>query len=108
MEGVTIGFEGEDAEMQDAMSFLGNSLVISMFLILLILVAQFNSFGKTLIILTEVLFSIIGVLVGMALFDMDFSVIMMGVGIVALAGIVVRNGILLVEFTDILRERVWR
>ena len=105
VEGVTIGFEGEDAEMQDAMSFLGNSLVISMFLILLILVAQFNSFGKTLIILTEVLFSIIGVLVGMALFDMDFSVIMMGVGIVALAGIVVRNGILLVEFTDILRER---
>lgn len=104
-EGVTIGFEGEDAEMMDAMSFLGNSLIISMFLILLILVAQFNSFGKTLIILTEVVFSIIGVLVGMAIFNMDFSVIMMGVGIVALAGIVVRNGILLVEFTDILRER---
>jgi multidrug efflux pump subunit AcrB len=104
-EGVTVGFAGEDAEMMDAMSFLGNSLVISMFLILLILVAQFNSFGKPLIILTEVVFSIIGVLVGMAVFNMDFSVIMMGVGIVALAGIVVRNGILLVEFTDILRER---
>ena len=104
-EGVTVGFAGEDAEMMDAMSFLGNSLIISMFLILLILVAQFNSFGKPLIILTEVVFSIIGVLLGMAIFKMDFSVIMMGVGIVALAGIVVRNGILLVEFTDILRER---
>ncbi len=104
-DGITVGFEGEDAEMMDAMSFLGNSLVISMFLILLILVAQFNSFGKPLIILTEVLFSVIGVLLGMAIFEMDFSVIMMGVGIVALAGIVVRNGILLVEFTDILRER---
>jgi multidrug efflux pump subunit AcrB len=104
-DGVIVGFAGEDAEMMDAMSFLGNSLVISMFLILLILVAQFNSIGKPLIILTEVLFSIIGVLVGMAIFNMDFSVIMMGVGIVALAGIVVRNGILLVEFTDILRER---
>ena len=51
------------------------------------------------------IFSIIGVLLGMYIFDMDFSVIMMGVGIVALAGIVVRNGILLVEFTDILRDR---
>jgi multidrug efflux pump len=104
-DGVTVNFAGEDAEMMDAMSFLGNSLIISLFIILLILVTQFNSFGKALIILTEVAFSIIGVLLGMALFNMDFSVIMMGVGIVALAGIVVRNGILLVEFTDHLRER---
>jgi len=104
-EGVTVSFAGEDAEMMDAMSFLGNSLIISLFIILLILVTQFNSFGKTLIILTEVVFSIIGVLLGMAIFNMDFSVIMMGVGIVALAGIVVRNGILLVEFTDHLREK---
>jgi multidrug efflux pump len=102
-DGVTVGFAGEDAEMMDAMNFLGRSLIISLFIILLILVTQFNSFGKTLIILTEVVFSIIGVLLGMAIFNMDFSVIMMGVGIVALAGIVVRNGILLVEFTDVLR-----
>ncbi len=102
-EGVSVGFAGEDAEMMDAMNFLGRSLIISLFIILLILVTQFNSFGKTLIILTEVVFSIIGVLLGMAIFNMDFSVIMMGVGIVALAGIVVRNGILLVEFTDVLR-----
>ncbi|MEZ4920422.1 MAG: efflux RND transporter permease subunit [Saprospiraceae bacterium] len=104
-DGVTVSFAGEDAEMIDAMNFLGRSLLISLLLILLILVNQFNSFGKTIIILTEVVFSIIGVLLGMAVFNMDFSIIMMGVGIVALAGIVVRNGILLVEFTDILRER---
>lgn len=104
-EGVTVGFAGEDAEFLDAASFLGRSLLISIGIILLILVIQFNSIGKTLIIMTEVVFSIIGVLLGMAIFDMDFSVIMMGVGIVALAGIVVRNGILLVEYTDILRER---
>ncbi len=103
-EGVTIGFAGEDAEMMDAINFLGRSLVISIFIILLILVAQFNSIGKTLIIMTEVVFSVIGVLLGMAIFNMDFVVIMMGVGIVALAGIVVRNGILLVEFTDKLRH----
>ena len=103
-DGVTIGFAGEDAEMLDAINFLGRSLVISIFIILLILVAQFNSIGKTLIIMTEVVFSVIGVLLGMAIFKMDFVVIMMGVGIVALAGIVVRNGILLVEFTDKLRH----
>ncbi len=103
-EGVTVGFAGEDAEFLDAVSFLGRSLVISIFIILIILVTQFNSIGKTLIIMTEVVFSIIGVLLGMAIFNMDFSVIMMGVGIVALAGIVVRNGILLVEFTDKLRS----
>ncbi|MBV6442926.1 MAG: efflux RND transporter permease subunit [Haliscomenobacteraceae bacterium CHB4] len=104
-EGVKVAFAGEDQEFVDAFNFLGNSLIISLFMILLILVTQFNSIGKTLIILTEVVFSIIGVLLGLAIFNMDFSVIMMGVGIVALAGIVVRNGILLVEFTDILRER---
>lgn len=104
-EGVTVQFAGEDAEMLDAMTFLGRSLVISVFIILLILITQFNSIGKTLIIMTEVVFSIIGVLLGMWIFNMDFSVIMMGVGIVALAGIVVKNGILLVEFTDELRNR---
>lgn len=103
-EGVRVGFAGEDAEMIDAISFLGRSLVISVFIILIILMIQFNSMGKVMIIMTEVVFSIIGVLLGMALFDMDFSVIMMGMGIVALAGIVVRNGILLVEFTDKLRH----
>jgi multidrug efflux pump subunit AcrB len=105
VDGVTVGFAGEDQEMQDAMSFLGRSLIISIFIILLILMIQFNSIGKTLIIMTEVVFSIIGVLLGLWIFNMDFSVIMMGVGIVALAGIVVKNGILLVEFTDELRAR---
>jgi multidrug efflux pump subunit AcrB len=104
-EGVTVGFAGQDAEMMDSFSFLGNSLIISIFIILIILMIQFDSIGKTLIIMSEVVFSIIGVLLGMALTGMDFSVIMSMVGIVALAGIVVRNGILLVEYTDILRER---
>lgn len=104
-DGVTVGFAGQDAEMEESFSFLGSSLVISIFIILLILITQFNSVGKMLIIMTEVVFSIIGVLLGMALFDMDFSVIMSMVGIVALSGIVVRNGILLVEYTDILREQ---
>ncbi|MFM8489897.1 MAG: efflux RND transporter permease subunit, partial [Bacteroidota bacterium] len=104
-EGVIVGFAGQDAEMKESFSFLGTSLLISIFIILLILITQFNSIGKMIIIMTEVVFSIIGVLLGMTIMDMDFSVIMSMVGIVALSGIVVRNGILLVEYTDILRQQ---
>ncbi|MDX2133207.1 MAG: efflux RND transporter permease subunit [Saprospiraceae bacterium] len=104
-DGVSIGFGGEQEEQAEAAAFLGNSLMLSMLMILLILITQFNSFGKTIIILTEVVFSVVGVLLGLAVFNMDFSIVMMGIGIVALAGIVVRNGILLVEFTDHLRAQ---
>jgi multidrug efflux pump subunit AcrB len=104
-EGVTAELTGEKEEQKDAASFLGRSLMISIFIILMILVVQFNSFGKTLIILSEIILSIIGVLLGLAIFNMDLSIVMTGIGIVALAGIVVRNGILLVEFTDNLVER---
>ena len=87
------------------MSFLGTALLISLGLIFMILVIQFNSIGKPIIILSEIVFSIIGVLLGFALFKMGFSIVMTGIGVVALAGIVVRNGILLVEFTELLREQ---
>ncbi len=103
--GVIIDLKGSQEEQEEAGRFLGTALLISMGLILLILITQFNSIGRTVIILIEVLFAIIGVLLGLALFKMDFSVVMMGIGIVALAGIVVRNGILLVEFTDHLLEK---
>lgn len=101
-EGVSASMTGEQEEQAESMSFLLNSLLISIGLIFLILVTQFNSRAKPLIILIEILFSIIGVLLGFVLFRMEMSIIMTGIGIVALAGIVVRNGILLVEFTDIL------
>jgi len=104
-EGVTAELTGEKEEQKEAASFLGKSLMISIFIILMILVLQFNSFGKTLIILSEIILSIIGVLLGLAIFNMDLSIVMTGMGIVVLAGIVVRNGILLVEFTDNLLER---
>jgi multidrug efflux pump subunit AcrB len=71
---------------------------------LLILVLQFNAVGKPLIILSEILFSIIGVLMGTALFKMDMSIVMTGVGIIALGGVVVRNGILLIEFAEMARK----
>ena len=102
-EGVSIVMGGEQEEQKETGSFLGVAMLISIGLIIIILVTQFDSVGKPLIILTEIFFSIIGVLLGTAIFKMDMSIVMTGVGIIALAGIVVRNGILLVEFTDLLR-----
>lgn len=104
-EGVEIKFAGSQEEQAETMSFLGTALLISLGLIFMILVIQFNSIGKPVIILSEIVFSIIGVLLGFAIFKMGFSIVMTGIGVVALAGIVVRNGILLVEFTELLREQ---
>jgi len=104
-EAVTVKMTGEQEDQKESQDFLQLALLISLGLIFLTLVTQFNSVSKTLIILSEVIFSLIGVLLGFSIFNMDISIIMTGVGIVALAGIVVRNGILLVEFTEVLREQ---
>jgi multidrug efflux pump subunit AcrB len=85
------------------MAFLSKAMMLCLFLIMFILITQFNSMGKALIIVSEVVFSLIGVFLGYMIFGMTISIIMTGMGIVALSGIVVRNGILLVEFTDRLK-----
>ncbi|HEY6082194.1 MAG TPA: efflux RND transporter permease subunit, partial [Chitinophagaceae bacterium] len=103
--GITAKMGGDQQDQQETMSFLGHAMLISIGLIFLILVTQFNSLSKPLIILSEIIFSIIGVLIGVSIFKMDLSIVMSGIGIVALAGIVVRNGILLVEFTDLMLEQ---
>lgn len=102
-DGVSIIMAGEQEEQKETSDFLGNALLISLAIMFLILVTQFNSFSKPVIILSEIIFSIIGVLLGIAIFKMDLSIVMCGVGIVALGGIVVRNGILIVEFIELLR-----
>ncbi len=104
-DGVVIKMGGAQEEQAETSAFLGMALGIAFFLILIILVIQFNSIGKPLIILSEIVFSVIGVLLGITIFQMEMSVVMMGVGIVALAGIVVRNGILLVEFADLMIDQ---
>jgi len=103
--GVEIKMGGQAEEQAETAAFLGWALMASIGLIVVILVTQFNSIGKPIIILSEILFSVIGVFLGLAIFGGNVSIIMTGVGIVALAGIVVRNGILIVEFTEILKER---
>lgn len=102
--GVEIVMTGEQEQQAETAGFLGTAMLASIGLIIIILVTQFNSISKPIIILSEIIFSVIGVLLGIAIFGMNFSVVMTGIGIVALAGIVVRNGILLVEFTELLRE----
>ena len=103
--GVTIRQTGEGEQQKETVAFLNKALMIALMLILFTLVLQFNSVSKSVIILTEIVFSVIGVLLGIAISGMDISSIMTGIGIVGLAGIVVKNGILVIEFTDELRAR---
>jgi multidrug efflux pump subunit AcrB len=103
--GVTIKQSGESEQQAETMSFLGMSLIIALLSIFLILVLQFGSMSKSFIVLTEIFFSVIGVFLGYAITGMTMATIMVGVGIVGLAGIVIKNGILLIEFTDELRGR---
>lgn len=99
--GVQIRMGGEQEEQKETGLFLGRAMLFSMLLIFAVLMAQFNSFSRTIIIMSEIILSVIGVLLGIGIFKMDFVIVMTGIGIVALAGIVVRNGILLIEFADI-------
>jgi multidrug efflux pump subunit AcrB len=105
---VTIKQTGESEQQAETMSFLGTALLTALLLIFLILVLQFNSLSKPFIVLTEIFFSIIGVLIGYAITGMSMATIMVGVGIIGLAGIVIKNGILLIEFTDELRGRGYK
>jgi multidrug efflux pump subunit AcrB len=104
-DGVTIKQTGEGEQQAETGAFLFKALIIALAAILGVLVLQFNSVSKAVIILNEILFSVIGVILGFAITKMEVSVIMTGLGIVGLAGIVVKNGILVIEFTDELRER---
>ncbi len=104
-EDVEIKLTGEKEDQKETMAFFSKAMILALLIIIFILITQFNSWSKTIIILSEVVFSIIGVLLGFMITDMTISIIMTGMGVIALGGIVVRNGILLVEFTDVLKER---
>lgn len=99
---VEIKMTGEQEQQEETSAFLNVAFMVAVGLIFMILVIQFNSLSKPLIILSEIVLSVIGVLIGFSLFKMSISIVMTGIGLMALAGIVVRNGILLVEFTDLL------
>ncbi|MEK0442659.1 MAG: hypothetical protein RL403_1637, partial [Bacteroidota bacterium] len=104
-EGITIKYTGEQEEQAKSQAFLLRALGIAIALIFLIIVAQFNSVVSPFIIMTSVLFSTIGVFLGLVIFNMDFVVIMTGIGIISLAGVVVNNAIVLIDYTDLVRVR---
>lgn len=101
-DGVSISMTGQQEDQAETANFLVIAFAAAFGLIFMILVTQFNSISRPFIILSEIVLSIIGVLIGFSLFKMEISIVMTGVGVMALAGIVVRNGILLVEFTDLM------
>ena len=102
---MSLEFTGEQEKQAENMAFLLKALLIGLGGILLILVAQFNSIPKPLIILMAVFLSLAGVFLGMVFFNMDFIIIMTMMGIISLAGIVVNNAIVLVDYTQILIDR---
>ena len=96
-ETVNFRFRGADEEQEKAGAFLGKAMLASLFLMFIILVTQFNSFYQTAITLSTVIMSVVGVLLGMLITGQSFSMIMTGTGVVALAGIVVNNAIVLID-----------
>ncbi len=103
--GYEMRYTGQNQDQSEAASFLQGAFLAALMLIALILVTQFNSVVKPVIILTSVLLSTAGVLFGLVIFDMPFGIIMTGVGVISLAGIVVNNAIVLIDYVDILRTR---
>jgi len=103
--GYTVQYTGQSEEQTEAQEFLMGAFAVAVMLISLILISQFNSVVKPAIIMTGVLMSTIGVFIGLMIFQMPFGIINSGIGIISLAGIVVKNGIILIDYVDILRER---
>lgn len=102
--GYTFSWTGQQQEQDESFEFLGIAFLIAIFLIAFILVSQFNSIAKPLIILSSVIMSMAGVFYGLVTFQMAFG-LMAFLGIISLAGIVVNNAIVLIDYVDILRER---
>ena len=106
-QGFSYEFTGEQQQQQEDVGFLLGAFVFALFLIFIIIVAQFNSISSPFIILTSVILSTIGVLLGYFFFGGTFSVIFTGVGIISLAGVVVNNAIVLIDYTTLLmRQKV--
>jgi multidrug efflux pump subunit AcrB len=102
---ISVSFTGEQETMEEEMAFLSKALMIAVFMIFLIMVGQFNSTTTPIIISLSVLFSLIGVLLGLITFRMDFIVLMTMIGIISLAGIVVNNSIVLIDYTNLVMKR---
>ena len=104
-DGYEFKFTGGQEQQAEEMSFLGGALMFALFLIFFIIVMQFNSFSAPIIILSAVLLSLIGVFLGLLISGSDFVIIMTMIGIISLAGVVVNNAIVLLDYTNLIRDR---
>ncbi|MBT5415413.1 MAG: efflux RND transporter permease subunit [Rhodospirillaceae bacterium] len=102
--GIDISFKGQDEESKKAAAFLSQAFMVALFLMTIILVTQFNSFYSAALILSAVIMSTVGVLIGLMVIGMPFGTVMNGISVVALAGIVVNNNIVLIDTFDRLRK----
>ncbi|MFT6997443.1 MAG: multidrug efflux pump [Cryomorphaceae bacterium] len=103
--GTKVLFTGQQEEQAKELDFLTTALALALFMIIIIITAQFNSISTPFIIGFSVVFSLIGVFLGLVLFNMDFIIIMTMIGIISLAGIVVNNAIVLIDYTNLIRTR---
>ncbi len=103
--GYTITFTGEFEFMKESQAFLSKAFVVALFIIFFILVSMFNSVGQPFIIMSSVILSLGGAFLGLMLFKQPFGIIMTGVGVISLAGVVVNNAIVLIDYTNKLLER---
>jgi multidrug efflux pump subunit AcrB len=103
--GYTLQYTGENEEAAQAQTFLGEAFLIALFLIFLVLVLQFKSIAVPFIIMSTVILSLMGVFIGLMIHDRPFTIIMTGIGVISLAGVVVNNAIVLIDFIQQLQAR---
>lgn len=103
--GYNVSYTGENEEMEQSRAFMVKAFAAAILLISLVLVTEFNSIITPFIILTSVILSFIGVFMGLMVRNIPFGVIMTGMGVISLAGVVVNNAIVLIDYTNLLRKR---
>jgi multidrug efflux pump len=103
--GIELTFKGEDADQQESIAFLLKAFLVALFIMLLILVTQFNSVYQSLLVLSAIIFSTAGVMLGLFVTHQPFGIVMGGIGVIALAGIVVNNNIILIDAYNRKREQ---
>ncbi len=103
--GYSITYGGDFEEQQRSSAFLGKAFIVAVFLIFLVLLTQFNSLAQSMIVISSVILSLMGVFLGLMITGMPFSIIMTGIGIISLAGVVVNNAIVLIDYINLLRKR---
>jgi len=104
-QGVDFKFTGEIKQQAENQSFLSGALLTGIALIVLILVFQFNSISKPLIVLASIILSFTGVFLGIVIFNLTFSILMTMLGIISLSGIIVNNAVVLIDYTQLLFDR---